>query len=179
MRGPPRRPSGSPFGIGRGVLAPIVGDQWRHRVRGLPGQSLKNRPECNSLGMEVRCELVPCQRRRDAGLRHRAQDLQGHRLMTAGVLQDIDRDSPPTAGFTSFQGGNLGKLGHHGPGLLSCPTPCVRITYTGFLRRQDMHAGLTACAPRSLWGPGDGAAAAGAGSATARAHPGRPPLHRG
>jgi hypothetical protein len=77
MRGQPRRLSGSSFGIGLGVLAPIVGDQRRHRVRGLSGQAVNNRPERKGLGVEGRCELVLSQRRRDAGLRHRAQDIAG------------------------------------------------------------------------------------------------------
>lgn len=51
MRGPPRHLLALSFGIGLGVLASIVGDQWRHRVRWLAGQPFKNRPERKGLGM--------------------------------------------------------------------------------------------------------------------------------
>jgi hypothetical protein len=142
MHGPPRHLSILSFGIGLGVLASVVGDHWRHGVRGLAGQSLKNRPECKGLGMEVRCQLVPCQQSRYARLRHHAQHIRGDRMMTARILQDIDIDSPPADGFASFQGGDLWKLSYHGPGLLSRPTLRLRKASLVFPGHQDMQAGL-------------------------------------
>lgn len=51
MRGPPRHLSALFFDIGLGVLASIVGDQRRHRVRWLAGQPFKDRSERKGLGM--------------------------------------------------------------------------------------------------------------------------------